>query len=116
MLLDILSEPAGDDSSANTYLTEESDRVAFVARVLGNVTAHEVGHFLGNWHVEQGNDQADLMDQGGNFPVLFGVGPDGVGGTPDDADVDFGVDVFNRSEGFTGTQDSLTRVAYGLSS
>ena len=35
------------------------------------------------------------MDQGGNFPLLFGVGPDGVGGTADDADVDFGEDVFN---------------------
>ena len=51
------------------------------------------------------------MDQGGNFPLLFGVGPDGVGGTADDPDVDFGEDVFNPSEGFTGIEDTLGRIA-----
>ena len=51
------------------------------------------------------------MDQGGNFPLLFGVGPDGVGGTADDNDVDFGEDVFNPNEGFIGIEDTLTRLA-----
>ena len=51
------------------------------------------------------------MDQGGNFPVMFGVGPDDVGGTADDPDVDFGEDAFNPGEGFTGTEDTLSRVA-----
>ena len=56
------------------------------------------------------------MDQGGNFPVLFGVGPDGIGGTADDPDVDFGEDVLNPSEGFTGIEDTLTRPLFGVTS
>ena len=70
MLLDVLSDPAGEfgDPSLNTYLTPASDRVAFVGQAVGNVTAHEAGHFFGDWHVDQFNDVANLMDQGGNFP------------------------------------------------
>ena len=42
------------------------------------------------------------MDQGGNFPLLFGVGPDGIGGTADDPDVDFGEDVLQPERGLRG--------------
>ncbi|MFY1674398.1 PPC domain-containing protein [Plantactinospora sp. WMMB334] len=112
VLLDVLSEPTGDDPSLNTYLTAESDRIAFVGQAVGNVTAHEAGHFFGNWHVDQFNEQPNLMDQGGNFPVMFGVGPDGIGGTADDIDVDFGEDEFNPGEGFTGIEDTLGRIAF----
>jgi hypothetical protein len=114
VLLDVLSAPAGDDASLNTYLTPASNRVRFVGQALGNVVAHEAGHFFGNWHVDQFNDKPNLMDQGGNFPVMFGVGPDNVGGTADDPDVDFGEDAFNPSEGFTGTEDTLSRLAVVL--
>ena len=65
------------DPSLNTYITPASDRIAFVGRAVGNVVAHEAGHFFGDWHVDQFNDSANLMDQGGNFPLMFGVGPDG---------------------------------------
>jgi hypothetical protein len=65
--------------------------------------------------VDQFDAQANLMDQGGNFPLLYGVGPDGVGGTADDPDVDFGNDTFNPFEGFTGTEETLIRTAFGLS-
>jgi hypothetical protein len=117
ILLDILSSPAGEfgDPSLNTYITAQSDVVAFVARALGNIVAHEAGHYLGSWHVDQFNDAANLMDQGGNFPLMFAVGPDGVGGTADDTDVDFGEDPLNPNEGFVGTEDTLTRTAFGLS-
>lgn len=111
VLLDVLSEPAGPDTSLNTYVTGDSDLVDFVGRAVGNVTAHEAGHFLGDWHVDQFNDQPNIMDQGGNFPVMFAVGPDGVGGTADDPDVDFGEDVLNPGEGFTGIEDTLSRIA-----
>ena len=118
MLLDILSDPAGEqgDPSLNTYLTPASDRVAFVGQAVGNVASHEAGHFFGNWHVDQFNDAANLMDQGGNFPVLYGVGPDKVGGTADDDDVDFGEDNFNPNEGFFGIEDTLSRLAVALTS
>jgi hypothetical protein len=111
VLLDVLSEPAGDDPSLNTYITPASDKVKFVGRALGNVTAHEAGHFFGNFHVDQFNEQANLMDQGGNFPVMFAVGPDNVGGTADDPDVDFGEDDFNPNEGFVGVEDTATRLS-----
>ena len=62
----------------------------FVGTALGNIASHEAGHYFGNWHVDQFNDVLNLMDQGGNFPLLYGVGPDRVGGTADDPDVDFG--------------------------
>jgi hypothetical protein len=114
VLLDLLSDPAGPDYSLNSYLLPPSDRLGFIAQAVGNVTSHEAGHFLGNWHVDQFNDVLNLMDQGGNFPLLYGVGPDGVGGTADDPDVDFGEDVFNPNEGFTGIEDTLSRVAFGL--
>jgi hypothetical protein len=116
VLLDVLSDPAGEfgDPSLNTYITPESDVVAFVGQAVGNIVAHEIGHYIGNWHVDQFNDNPNLMDQGGNFPVLYGVGPDGVGGTDDDIDVDFGEDTFNPGEGFTGIEDTLNRSAFGL--
>lgn len=103
--------PDTDDASLNFYLTEESDVIEFVGTAVGNVVSHETGHFFGNWHVDQFNDTLNLMDQGGNFPLLYGVGDDGIGGTAEDPDVDFAEDIFNPNEGFTGTEDTLSRVA-----
>jgi hypothetical protein len=117
VLQDVLSDPAGGPASLNTYLTAESDRVAFVGQAVGNVTAHEAGHFFGDFHTDNADETSNLMDSGGaNFDVLFGVGPDGVGGTADDADVDFGEDAFSPAEGFVGTEDTLGRIVFGLTS
>jgi hypothetical protein len=114
ILLDVLSAPAGDDASLNTYITPASNKVLFVGRAVGNVASHEAGHFFGDFHVDQFNEQANLMDQGGNFPLMFAVGPDNVGGTADDPDVDFGEDDFNPNEGFTGIEDTATRLTFVL--
>ena len=117
VLLDVLSDPAGGPASLNTYLTEASDRVAFVGQAVGNVTAHEAGHFFGDFHTDNADEISNLMDSGGaTFDVLFGVGPDGIGGTADDADVDFGEDRFSPAEGFVGTEDTLGRIVFGLTS
>jgi hypothetical protein len=117
ILLDVLSRPRGPvgDPSLNSYITPASDRIAFLGRAIGNVVSHEAGHYLGNWHVDQFDGSANIMDQGGNFPVLYGVGPDNVGGTADDPDVDFGDNPFNPGEGFTGIEETLVRTAFGLS-
>ncbi|HET6562260.1 MAG TPA: PPC domain-containing protein [Marmoricola sp.] len=117
VLLDVLSGSRREwgDASLNYYLRPRSDRVGFVGTAVGNVTSHEIGHLLGSFHVDQFNDVLNLMDQGGNFPLLYGVGADGVGGTADDPDVDFGVDTFNPSEGFTGLEDTLNNTAWGSS-
>ncbi len=113
VLLDVLSSDpeAFGDASLNHYLRPQSDRVAFIGQAVANVASHEAGHLFGNWHVEQFNDVLNLMDQGGNWPLLYGAGPDGVGGTADDWDVDFGEDVFVPNEGFTGIEDTRSRVA-----
>ena len=84
MLLDVLSGPDDDDASLNFYLNNSSNRVKFVGTALGNVVSHEIGHYIGSFHVDQFNDMLNLMDQGGNFALLYGVGDDGIGGTADD--------------------------------
>jgi hypothetical protein len=117
VLLDILSSKGRKfgDASLNTYLSTGSNRLEFVAQALGNVTSHEVGHMLGNWHTFNANKQDSIMDAGGNFPQLFGVGPDRIGGTADDRDVDFVPDEYEFSEVFQGVEDTTARSAWGLS-
>ncbi|MEV6238180.1 hypothetical protein [Lentzea sp. NPDC051838] len=114
VLLDVLSLPAGQSrTSLNTYITPATtNKAAFIGRAIGNITAHEAGHMSGSWHQDQFNALDSIMDQGGNPKGMFGVGPDGVGGTADDLDVDFQEDVLNPNEGFTGVEDSLNRTAW----
>jgi hypothetical protein len=119
VLLDVLSDPpspgSGIDPSLNAYLRPQSNRVRFVGTAVGNVVSHEAGHFIGSFHVDQFNPILNLMDQGGNFPLLYGVGQDRIGGTPDDRDVDFGKDTYNPFEGFTGTENTAAFTKWGLS-
>lgn len=116
VLLDVLSDPSGP-ASLNTYLTSAGDREAFVAQGVGNVTAHEIGHMVGSYHTDNLSETVNLMDSGGaNFQNLFGVGPDGIGGTADDVDVHFTEDVYTPAEGFTGLEDTLNVTAWAYPS
>ncbi len=72
-------------------------------------------HYFGDWHTDQFNPKAEIMDQGGNAISTFGLGPDVTFGTPDDVDVDFDLDVYVPNEGFVGIEDTLNRTAFGLS-
>jgi len=114
LLLDYLSGPEDNEFSINHWFGPGSDKVAFIGQVLGNLVAHEAGHFLGNWHVDQFDGDPNLMDQGGNARALFGPGRDNIGGTADDRDVDFGVDRLNPFEGFLGFEDTAARTGLGL--
>lgn len=115
LLLDLISAPAGPANSLNTYLGPQSDRVEFVGRVLGRLSAHEAGHFLGSWHTSRLDELANVVDQGGgSFPRYFGVGPDNVGGTADDELPVFGPGPFSPTEGFSGIEDTAVRTAWGL--
>lgn len=113
VLLDVLSNPSGA-ASLNTYITPASQKIRFIGRALGNVISHEMGHMLGNFHTDTFNATPSLMDSGGNFPGLFGVGPDNIGGTADDVDYDFTSDTLAPSEGFEGTEDTLNVAGWAL--
>ena len=113
LLLDYVSKPAPNPNSYNTFVAPGADKAAFIGRSLGNYAAHEAGHFSGSWHTKATDDVANLMDQGGNPTQMVGVGPDGLGGTADDVDVDYTSDVFDSQ--FAGTEDTLNRTAWAYS-
>ncbi|MEQ8821080.1 MAG: PPC domain-containing protein [Sumerlaeia bacterium] len=118
VLLDNLSDPDTDNpNSANAYGVQAPyTKIQAVAQVVGNIVAHEAGHYFGCWHTDQFNVQPELMDQGGNPVNTFGPGPDQTFGTPDDVDVDFGIDVFNGDEGvYFGNENNLSAIIFGLS-
>ena len=116
VLLDVLSAPAGPASSLNTYLDASSDTIAFVTAAVANVTAHEVGHTIGSYHTDNADEVHNIMDSGGaNFGQnLYGVGPDNIGGTADDENIQFVTDTYAPVEGFTGEEDTenVTSWAY----
>jgi hypothetical protein len=120
VLLDDMSGAGTDHStsnpSLNAYFGPHSNRVEFVGHAVGIAASHEAGHYLGSWHTAAFDTTPNVMDQGGNFAMLWGVGPDGFGGTADDVDVDFGSDTFNPAEGFTGKEDTAADTHWGLSS
>lgn len=116
-LLDLLSAGAGNPNSLNQFaLGGGATRLDVVGIGVGNITAHEAGHYLGNWHTEQFAASSDpsIMDQGGNLAGTVGIGPDNIFGTADDFDVDFTPDAFVGSEGFTGTEHTNENTRYGL--
>ncbi len=115
VLLDLLSAPAGNPNSINTFVgPQTADVIGAVAQGVANITAHEGGHYLGNYHTFQFNETANIMDQGGALANIIGTGPDSVLGTTDDVDVDFGEDVFAPNEGLTGIENTLTNTEFGL--
>ena len=118
VLLDVLSGSVADNEEAtlNYYLRPQSDRVGFVSRAVANVISHEVGHYIGNYHTDNSNSRHNLMDAGGgNFGLnLYGVGPDGIGGTRDDEDIDFREDTYDLFEGFTGRENTLNVSAWAF--
>lgn len=117
VLLDLLSEVATDPNSINSIpLSGATTRVRAIGEVVGNIVAHEAGHYFGAWHTNNANATIQLIDSGGvAISVFAGVGPDGIFGTPDDIDIDFGTDQYSPQEFFTGRQNSAANMAHGLS-
>ena len=114
ILLDLLSRPPPEPDSLNSFpLAPGASIIDLIGVALGNIAAHEAGHYVGNFHTEQFDPSANIMDRGGNLPNTIGVGPDGVFGNADDDDVDFGENMFADSEGFAGVEDTLAVVACG---
>ncbi len=114
VLLDLLSEEADNPNSVNSFLLLASDdRIRLVATVLGNIGAHEAGHLLANFHTQRDNGPHNLMDRGGRVGIFAGIGEDGLFGTGDDEDLDFGPDDFEPAEVFVGIEDTLDAISLG---
>lgn len=115
VLLDLLSDinPVESLSLNNIVRNFGSTIIDLVGVAVGNIVSHEAGHFFGLWHTFNFNSTAQLIDDGGDLSNTIGLGPDGFFGTGDDVDVDFGTDSLSSS--FTGTQDSINTLAFGLS-
>jgi hypothetical protein len=116
VLLDLLSAPSGSGASLQDIPRAPGvSMIQLVGTAVGNIVAHEAGHYLGDYHTTNENTQPNIMDEGGELANTFGLGPDGVFGTADDSDVDFGLDTYSSWEGFTGTEDTLNTVALATS-
>ncbi|MDH3683669.1 MAG: hypothetical protein OEV40_27425 [Acidimicrobiia bacterium] len=117
VLLDVMSGPPEfGTASLNSYqLAGGKTKIDLVGNAVGHVAAHEVGHYIGNWHTETFNPVVSLMDAGGEFESLYGPGPDLIFGTADDVDSDFAEDIFRVPEPFAGVEDTAGRSAYALS-
>lgn len=116
VLLDILTGAAGQ-SPLLSVLPRASgvSLISLVGTAVGNIVAHEAGHYLGNYHTDNANSVANIMDQGGYIENTIGLGPDGIFGSADDLDVDLGVDTYVPDEEFTGAEDTLNITAFGSS-
>jgi hypothetical protein len=115
VLLDRLSSDDEAATSLNHYtLDPDVSIVDLIGVAVGNIVAHEVAHYLGAFHTEPFNSTVTLIDQGGSFANFLGLVGE-VWGDGDEADVDFIPDFFVPIEGFSGREDPMNIIAFGLS-
>jgi len=122
VLLDVLSRPYSGFSADDTFrlndvvLAPGVDKDEMVAEILGNIIAHEAGHYIGNFHTDGFSVQQSIMDQGpGGLFNLAGIGPSGVFGADDQTDLAFVDDLYAVSEGFVGDENTTVNSAFAFS-
>lgn len=116
VLLDLLSAGPGNPNAVLSLPRDPGlSLIDAIGKVVGNVVAHEAGHFLGCWHTRNDNATACVMDEGGDLANLAGVGNDGILGTMDDLDNAFLVDEFAAEGVGSGNESTNVVVAFGLS-
>lgn len=122
VLLDVLSAPPSGISGNFTFslndvaLAPGTSKEKLVVTVLGNIIAHEAGHYIGNFHTDGFNLKQNLMDEGpGGLFNLAGIGPSGVFGESDQIDIGFFDDLYSVREGFLGDENTTVNSAFGLS-
>ena len=86
--------------------------VDYIGVFIGELVAHEAGHFFGNWHTAQTTPNSIMS---GFISRATVVGPNGIFGTADDPDRGFERTSYSAQEGFLGTEDTLNTIAFGLS-
>jgi hypothetical protein len=117
VLLDTFAGPATNPFSVNSVpLSGSATRIQAIGRVVGLTASHELGHYFGTWHTDTFTGQYQIMDQFATSAATdAGVGPDGIFGTADDVDIDFGTKRYSPLEGYTGRQNSASHMAFALS-
>ncbi|MDA1050164.1 MAG: Ig-like domain-containing protein [Planctomycetota bacterium] len=118
VLLDALSGQVGAGSTVDLNaipVATGTTKIDLVAAGVAAVAAHEAGHYFGLWHTNNANTVANVIDSGGNIGATIGVGPDGIFGSPDDINTGFLTpDQYAPTEFFTGTEDTLNTLSWGL--
>ena len=114
VLLDLLSASSSNPNSLNSLALGGVASIALIGEGVGNIAAHEAGHYFANYHTDNANATPNLMDQGGNLGNLIGVGPDDLFGSGDDVNVTFGKDNYTPNESFEGVEDTRNAIAFGL--
>lgn len=117
VLLDILSGQTPSSFNLNNVGLAGGKTIEdLVVTAVGNVTAHEAGHYLGCFHTDGFSPVQTIMDEGpGGLFNLIGVNPaTGVFGDAGTIDVDFVTDEFSTNEGFTGVENTTAVIAHAL--
>jgi Ca2+-binding RTX toxin-like protein len=111
-LLDFLSDPDIPLSLHHVPRADGASMIDLIGVVVGNVVSHEAGHFFGDWHTDPFLSPFNIMNP---YPLYQNLGSDGVFGTADDVDIDFGRGFYSQREFFGGVEDTLNTIAFGLS-
>ncbi len=115
VLLDLLSASDDNPNSLNQYPLDPSATIFdLIGEGVGNITVHEAGHFFGAWHTFNGDSTPNIMDSPGDLANTIGIGPDGIFGSDDDTDVDFTEGAYTPFEFFTGSEETLQVISFGL--
>jgi len=117
ILLDTLSSAAGNAASVNSYgLGAGFTKAQAVGRAVGNIAAHEAGHYSGCFHTDPANGVFNIMDSGGTLislqRSLFGLGADLIFGTADDDVTGFMRDNYFANEGYRGFEETDVRTSW----
>jgi large repetitive protein len=117
VLPDVYMNPTSGDFIGSVPRAANVTLLDATAKAMAATASHELGHSFGAWHQDNSNSVITLMDSGGLpiGPSRLGVGVDGIYGTADDIDIDFGKDSYAPIEGNIGVEDTAALMAYALS-
>ncbi|MBQ4819287.1 T9SS type A sorting domain-containing protein [Aquimarina sp. MMG016] len=119
-LMDIISSdnPNSAVSLNNVPLADGVSIEDLIVEVVGNITSHEIGHYLGNFHTSVQNNVFSIMDEGGPIISQAGVFPGGAFGDANTVNMEYARDIYSLREFFEVEGIDLTDVntAFALSS
>jgi hypothetical protein len=112
VLLDLLSAASSDPNSINSIPRDAGvSRIDAIGNIVGTIVAHEIGHFLGDWHTDNSNAKRSVIDQGGNMRNTAGIGPSGNLKPGDENNIQFVQDEY-AAEGIASVVGQLENVDF----